>query len=37
MPGETVFSPITVMLEATPRIDMPGGPAAWDKAAAKHK
>ena len=26
-----VFDPITAMLKATPRMDMPGGPAAWNK------
>ena len=25
-----VFGPITEMLKAKPRMDMPGGPAAWD-------
>jgi len=29
-----VFAPITEMLQATPRMDMPGGPAAWTRAAA---
>ena len=36
-----VFAPITEMLKAKPRMDMPGGPAAWDgcsiRTAAKDK
>ena len=36
-----VFAPITEMLEAKPRMDMPGGPGAWDgcsvRTAAKDK
>jgi len=32
-----VFDPITAMLQATPRMDMPGGPAAWEKAVVCDK
>ncbi|MCP5115333.1 MAG: hypothetical protein GY953_31275, partial [bacterium] len=32
-----VFAPITEMLEATPRIDMPGGPGASEKAIVKDR
>ncbi len=30
-----VFAPITEMLKAKPRMDMPGGPAAWDECSVR--